>query len=120
MRYKTVAAIISSNTPILIVLVLLFSAYLLPIFSKKRYKIVKWLTVVSESVLVIGGIYLAWKVLTTGQFNYILGGWEPPWGLELTIDPLSVFFIITVGLISLPIAIYSLPNMACQVHGERR
>ncbi len=114
------AAIISSNTPILIVLVLLFSAYLLPIFSKKRYKIVKWLTVVSESVLVIGGIYLAWKVLTTGQFNYILGGWEPPWGLELTIDPLSVFFIITVGLISLPIAIYSLPNMACQVHGERR
>ncbi len=113
-------AILSNNAAILIVLSLLFSAYLLPIFSRRRYEIVKVLAITALSVLLVGGIYLVQKVLTTGQFNYILGGWEPPWGLELTIDPLSTFFILAVGFISLPIALYALPNLSSELGGNQR
>lgn len=112
--------IISTNAPIFIVLSLLFGAYLLPVFNAKRLYICKCLFVLVESITLIGALYLANQVLSSGPFSYNLGGWTPPWGLEITIDPLSSLFLITIGIISLPIAIYTLPQIATEVGGGKR
>ncbi len=42
---------------------------------------------------------------------YKIGGWVPPFGISLVLDGLSSFMLVTVNLISLLIAIYSVSYM---------
>lgn len=43
------------------------------------------------------------KVLGLGPWHYSLGGWAPPWGIEVVLSPLTLFlsfFILGAGLLS--------------------
>ena len=42
---------------------------------------------------------------------YKIGGWVPPFGISLVLDGLSSFMLVTVNLISLLVAIYSISYM---------
>ena len=50
-------------------------------------RVVQWLlaTVVSFIVLAIAGMILA-QVMETGAISYAMGGWPPPWGIEIRVD----------------------------------
>jgi multicomponent Na+:H+ antiporter subunit D len=39
--------------------------------------------------------------------RYAVGGWLPPYGIELVVDPLSAFMCLTISLVSLLAVIYS-------------
>lgn len=42
-------------------------------------------------------------VLSQGPWHYSLGGWPPPWGIELVLTPLTLFlsfFVLAAGLLS--------------------
>ncbi len=44
------------------------------------------------------------QVLSQGSWHYNLGGWPPPWGIELVLAPFSVFlacFILLLALVAL-------------------
>ena len=46
-------------------------------------------------------------VFTEGVIRYRLGGWAPPWGIELVVDPLSAFMLVVVTMLSLSTAVYA-------------
>ncbi len=47
------------------------------------------------------------SVLEGGVIRYHLGGWEPPFGIELRIDGLNALVVVVVSSVSLLAAIYS-------------
>ena len=55
--------------------------------------------VVTWAGLVTSGVLLA-RVLEQGHISYELGGWPPPWGIELRIDAVNAFLLLIVTGIS--------------------
>ena len=65
-----------------------------------------WLfaTLVSFVVLAVAILTLG-QTLDSGPISYAMGGWEPPWGIEIRIDALSglvVLIIAIIGAVVLP------------------
>ncbi len=50
---------------------------------------------------------LLMETLSSGVLSYALGGWQPPWGIELRIDPANAFVLLAVTTISTLVLIYS-------------
>jgi multicomponent Na+:H+ antiporter subunit D len=47
------------------------------------------------------------RLLQEGSWRYQLGGWAPPWGIELSLTPLSCSFLCLILLVSLLALFYS-------------
>lgn len=45
--------------------------------------------------------------LSDGVISYAVGGWPPPWGIELRIDAVNAFVLLTVSAISTLVLVYS-------------
>ena len=91
--------------PALLIVVPLLGAPLAAMLPNGR---LPWLlaTAVSWIGLAIA-VLLLMQVLDTGTISYAVGGWPPPWGIELRIDVLNAFvaFIVAgVGAIVMPFA----------------
>jgi multicomponent Na+:H+ antiporter subunit D len=55
--------------------------------------------------------FVSWQllaaVLSDGVISYAVGGWAPPWGIELRIDAVNAFVLLTVSTLSTLVLIYS-------------
>ncbi len=74
-----------------------FFGALVAVIFPARWRNAPWVTAVITSGLafaasVAGLVYTA----SRGEVRYYLGGWEPPMGIELVMDPLSAFFCAVV------------------------
>jgi len=56
-------------------------------------------------------IYMIPQLAQHGPFVYEVGGWKPPFGINLVLDGLSLFMLITVSLISFMVSFYSISYM---------
>ena len=95
------------HSPILVVMTPLIAAYLVPLLGLWREKFCYLVTVAASLLSLIFSFTLAGSVLRLGTIRYYVGGWEPPWGIELVVDPLSAFMCLTISLVSLLAVIYS-------------
>ncbi|MCD5409385.1 MAG: monovalent cation/H+ antiporter subunit D family protein [Methanocellales archaeon] len=93
--------------PILVVMVPLTAAYLMPVLGLWRKKLCHPLATASTFISFCISLVLAKSVMTYGMISYHLGGWAPPWGIELVVDYLSAFMCITITFISLLAVVYS-------------
>jgi len=96
--------------PALLVVIPLLAAPLAAALPNNR---LPWLLAVAVSwtVLAIAIAVLA-EVLGTGAISYTMGGWDPPWGIELRIDALNaliVLIVAVIGAVVLPFAGRSAP-----------
>ncbi|HHU61056.1 MAG: proton-conducting transporter membrane subunit [Bacillota bacterium] len=115
------AAAVKDNLPVLLIVTLLSSAYLLPILTRvRKFRLVEFFAVFVLALTFTGGVVLAYKVLATGAFNYIVGGWPAPWGIELTINALSGIFLLTIGLVTIPILLYASADLVEEVGSRQR
>jgi multicomponent Na+:H+ antiporter subunit D len=60
----------------------------------------RWAHRVAVAALATDAVVAVWamsEVLDSGSARYSLGGWQPPIGIELLLDPLSVFFAVVVA-----------------------
>ncbi|MFQ5849342.1 MAG: monovalent cation/H+ antiporter subunit D family protein [Candidatus Binatia bacterium] len=97
----------ADQLPVLIVVIPLISAFLVPLAG--------WLRREASFVLAVGAVAASFvcslgtlvKVLRGGTVHYWLGGWEPPWGIEVAVDHLSAYMAALVSGISLVVSIYS-------------
>lgn len=68
------------------------------------------------SVVVLGAgfaglgmaVLLAYRVATTGPLHYFLGGWVPPWGIEVIVDRWAALGLLAVTGVGLPVLVYAL------------
>jgi multicomponent Na+:H+ antiporter subunit D len=91
--------------PALLIVVPLLAAPLAAVLPGRRWP---WLLATAVSWLVLAlAVAVLGRVLDTGTITYTMGGWEPPWGIELRIDVLNalVALIVTgIGAVVLPFA----------------
>lgn len=109
---------IADNLPILQVILPLFAA---PVCVLVRRGRLAWgvATVVSWISLVISWMLLH-MVSTEGVLSYAVGGWEPPWGIEIRIEPIGALVLFIVSGISAVVATASRASFAREVPRDRQ
>lgn len=110
--------IITDNISVLVVILPLFVAFVLPIFSGNA-KFVDYAAIVVGVLFFIGAGYLTYVVLGQNGADsiYCLGGWPAPWGIELKTGGLSAFFLLVVAAGCLPIILYAKNNLGAELGG---
>lgn len=95
------------------VIIPLAAAFLISILGKfiKRFSDVA--AVISCASLLVLSLCLQgiFRVDQDAVLVYKIGGWAPPFGISLVLDGLSNFMLLTINLVSLFIAIYSVSYM---------
>jgi len=52
-----------------------------------------------------------WLVNSAGVIEYPLGGWDPPLGISMVLDGLTAFMLVTVNVVALLVALFSIDYM---------
>ncbi|MDX1405384.1 MAG: monovalent cation/H+ antiporter subunit D family protein [Woeseiaceae bacterium] len=80
--------------PALLIVIPLLAA---PLAAATRGARLPWLLTTAVSWVVFAmAAALALRVATSGAISYTMGGWPPPWGIELRIDILNVIVLLVV------------------------
>lgn len=112
---------VRDNLAVLIVVALLSTAYVMPLLSKiRRFRVAEFFAVFMLGLALSGGIYLAREILYHGSFTYAVGGWPAPWGIQLSLDAVAGFFLITIGLVATPILLYASVDLVKDVGSRSR
>ncbi|MGI6537559.1 MAG: complex I subunit 5 family protein [Caldicoprobacterales bacterium] len=112
---------LKTNLPVFIVVIPMFVAFMLPTFARR----IKWIEGTVAAVKLLGLAAAAWlahMVLYEKDFpvKYIMGGWPAPWGIELVIGNLAALFILTIAIVSLPVALFARDNLEKEVGPKQR
>jgi multicomponent Na+:H+ antiporter subunit D len=91
------------HLPILMLAVPLAGSVLALVAGFFSYSLSRWITYGT----LLSAFLLVWnsfpKLLSGGPWHYSLGGWAPPWGIELVVTPFSAFlalFLLSLALIT--------------------
>ena len=98
---------LSLHYPILLIVILFAGAYLTPLLGLWNKKICFPIAVLSTLISAVLSVVLLFSVLENNIVSYYVGGWEPPYGIELTIDPLSSFLSLVVAVIGFLAVVFS-------------
>ena len=103
---------LTTNLPIFIVIAPLFLAFILPTISRK-IRLVEVSVFVVGFLFAVGTIWLSFMLINQNgvPIIYELGGWSAPWGIELKVGNLGVFFLLVIALISMPVALFGQNNL---------
>ncbi len=97
--------------PALLIVIPLLAA---PLAATLRGERLPWLLTTAVSWVVFAiAVAVAARVASTGVISYTMGGWPPPWGIELRIDALNAIVLLIVGGIGAavtPFALRSAPS----------
>ena len=93
--------------PIIVLLAPLLTAFVLPLLGQWRRVAVFPLALAALGTGCGAAVFTAQHVLSHGPIVYHLGGWPPPWGIELQVDTLSALMLLLVTVITLLIGLYS-------------
>ncbi len=99
------------HTPILIVLVPLTSALLIPFLAMGGGRFARGGLLFATAGSLLCSIVSLRASLGGEAVSYQLGGWPPPWGIEIVIDPLSGVMATLVSFMALLAAFYSGPYL---------
>ena len=108
---------LSSQFPVLVIVLPLLSAPLCALLRGPRFP---WaLTTAMSALAFFFSVELLAAVATGGPISYELGGWEPPWGIEYVIDPLSGFMLVIISGISTGVLLFARESIAKEVPGHQ-
>lgn len=89
------------HLPALLVFLPLAGAWVTLALGLFSYRLSRWGTYAFLLAALFFSIAAFPKVLAEGSWHYSLGGWAPPWGIELVLTPFSVFlacFLLVAAL----------------------
>jgi multicomponent Na+:H+ antiporter subunit D len=92
--------VIRTQLPVLPLVCTLAGALLIPVFAIGRPRLAWPLAVTASlaaSATAVAGVL---DVIAHGARRYAVGGWPPPWGIEVVLDPLSSFMLVVVTCVA--------------------
>lgn len=89
-----------AHLPVLVVVVLLAGAFVTPLLSR-HIKTSRLAFLFSAGLALVLSVRLSAQVLQHGTLRYALGGWLPPFGVEIVVDAFSAFSSLVIAGISL-------------------
>jgi multicomponent Na+:H+ antiporter subunit D len=109
-----------AHLPILPVLLPLVGALLQPIVGLATRRAAWPLAVVTAAATATTGVAGLLDVLAHGTRRYPVGGWDPPWGIEVVLDPLSAFMVCVIAAVATLTLLAGGPSARATYEGEER
>ncbi len=91
----------------LVILLPLIGAYLILLVGSKYRVMARNVALVTTGVTFVLVCIIAYLVANQGNLVYYLGGWAPPLGIELVVDPISAFLLMTFAGIAFVVLIFA-------------
>ncbi|WP_423821259.1 monovalent cation/H+ antiporter subunit D family protein [Salinisphaera sp. SPP-AMP-43] len=103
--------------PILVVIVPLLAA---PVTVLAHRSLAAWLVylIITWTVFALAGLLYA-QVWMNGPISYAVGGWQPPFGIELAIDSLNALILLLVSGMGALTGLYARRSFAAEIDAER-
>ena len=99
--------------PVLPIVLPLIAAPVCLLLSRSQ---LAWLFATFTSVISFCiSVVLLFSALEQGVISYALGGWEPPWGIEIRIDVASALILSVVTGISSLVLVYAKDSIASEI-----
>jgi multicomponent Na+:H+ antiporter subunit D len=107
-----------AQLPILPVLLPLVGALLQPIVGLATRRAAWPLAVVTAAATAAAAVGGLLDVLARGTHRYPVGGWAPPWGIEVVLDPLSGFTACVIAAVVTLALLAGGPSVRARYPGE--
>lgn len=108
----------NDSIPVIIIIIMLSSAFICPLIRGKNRTC--FATALGSSALsFILCLYTLIKTTSIGPVTYYLGGWKPPYGIELYVDSLSAFVGTVLTGAGLLIVLYSGKTVEEEIEGSK-
>ena len=99
---------IFEQLPALIVVTPLILSIIVPLLGWINKKLCFPVVFIALLISFLSSIGILNKVMSSGEaIHYLMGGWEPPWGIEYVIDHLSALVLISVAFVALIVSVYA-------------
>ncbi len=109
---------LTNHFPALILAILLGISFLSPILYRWARKVSAPALIASLFLALVMAIYLMVQVIQVGEFTYYMGGWPPPWGIELKVNLIRAYMLLIILAVSLWIMIYALKDLEHELKTE--
>ncbi len=112
---------IREHLPVFLILIPLVTAFILPTMAR-RSRLAEGFALLSSLLTLAGSFYLAYLFWSSGSksLHYFMGGYRPPWGIELVVDHLAIFFLLVINLVNLPVLAYSQNRLGADLGSKDR
>jgi multicomponent Na+:H+ antiporter subunit D len=108
----------TEHLPILPIVVPLLTAPLCLLFNQRT---LCWaLAILASAVSFVSSIAILTHVLEVGAVSYQLGGWPPPWGIEMRIDAASALVLLVVSGLSTLVLAYAKASVAHEIAEDKQ
>ena len=108
---------LAQHFPVLPIILPLIAAPLCILLGRSQWA---WLfsTLISGLSFCIA-VYLLLATLDQGVLSYAVGGWEPPWGIEIRIDVSSALILSIVTGISSLVLVYAKDSISQEIDASQ-
>jgi formate hydrogenlyase subunit 3/multisubunit Na+/H+ antiporter MnhD subunit len=93
--------------PVLLIIIPLVGAFLIPLFGFISKHISKYISLIAALGMFILVGFLIPKVINS-PIIVVIGGFKPPFGINLVASPLSLFFVGVISLLGFLVSIYAI------------
>ncbi len=106
--------------PLLMVVIPLVSALMTPILAR-IHRSLAFLTVQAATItsFVLACILLDRVTSGSGKVVYWLGNWEPPYGIEYSVDALNGLVLVLVAFVAAVVSVYAPKSVAAEIEASK-
>ncbi|NMD33037.1 MAG: monovalent cation/H+ antiporter subunit D family protein [Firmicutes bacterium] len=108
-----------SVMPLYLILGGLIPSFAMPVLARWKKELCAPLTVLVCGGLFALSLYFGGQLISGGEAIYqAVADWEPPWGIEIAIEPVSVLMAVLITGLYLLIALYSCRALQKEINEE--
>ncbi len=109
---------IVTNLHVYVMVAPLLSAFAVNLLGRRSRSWIAPLALGSLGFSTIGALLTLQRVLQHGAYRYTVGNWQPPYGIELVIDPLSALMLLLVSAVALVATVGALKSVEQELPGR--
>ncbi|MFC1521713.1 monovalent cation/H+ antiporter subunit D family protein [Elusimicrobiota bacterium] len=107
------------HLPVLVVVIPLIVSVIVPLIGRLNKSYCWYAAMAVTFFCFVSALSLTSTVMQAGRISYWLGGWEPPWGIEISIDYLNAFVLCVVAFISFAVSVFSKKSIEAEIGEDR-
>ncbi|MGM0652076.1 MAG: monovalent cation/H+ antiporter subunit D family protein [Bacillota bacterium] len=97
-----------AKLPFYCVIIPLIASFCMPIMARWKKEYCAPFAILTTAAVFVLTLIIGYYVIQGQIISYSVAGWDPPWGIEMRVDSLSVVMMMLISGVSLFILIFSL------------